>query len=729
MTKPAVVRNGIDVAAHPGPPEPLDVIFRPRSIAVIGASPRRGSIGHEILHNLIEHDFQGVVFPVHPTAHVIHSIKAYPSVLDIPDPVDMAVVVVPYRHVLKVVEECGRKGVRGLVVITAGFREVGGEGIAREEALLELVREHDMQLVGPNCMGVINTEPGVSMNATFAPTFPPPGPIGFMSQSGALGVTILDHARELGLGVSMFISVGNKADVSGNKLIEYWGRDPGTRLIVMYNESFGDPRRFTLLARRVTKEKPILAVKAGRTRTGARAASSHTGALAGMDVAVDALFEQCGVIRATTLEELFDFAMAFSNQPIPCGDRVAIITNAGGPGILTADACESLGLEIAPLAEETRRRLRAEVAEEASVENPVDLIASADAAIYREALDIVLQDPNVDAAIAIFVPPVQVDTGAVAAGIAEIVDRHEEKTVLACLMGKKGVHGGMTELKRHNIPAFMFPESAARALAAMSRYRRWRERPLGEVIEFGVARERAAKAIASARADGREDLSLGEVEEVLAAYGIPLVESRFAASAEAAVAAAEDLGWPVALKVEAADVVHKSDVGGVRLGLENADEVRAAYAAIESAVGAGRMEGARVQSMVEGGRETVIGMTNDRLFGPLVMFGLGGIHVEVLNDVVFRIAPVTGIDAAEMVRSLRGDALLAGVRGEPPVAFGAIEEAILRVSQLVLDFPEIAEMDVNPFLAFPEREACRAVDGRIRLAEEAELIATGGGTQ
>ena len=718
MTKPVAVPTGTDRVDQREVREQLDAIFRPRSIAVIGASRRRGSIGHEILHNLIEHDFQGVVFPVNPTARVIHSIKAYPSVLDIPDPVDLAVVVVPYRQVLGVVEECGRKGVRGLVVITAGFREVGGEGIAREEALIESVRSYDMQLVGPNCMGVINTEPTVSMNATFAPTFPPSGPIAIVTQSGALGVTILDHARELGLGVSMFVSVGNKSDVSGNKLIEYWSGDPGTKLIVMYNESFGDPRRFTRLARRITKEKPILAVKAGRTPTGARAASSHTGALAGTDVAVDALFEQCGVIRATTLEELFDFAMAFSNQPVPRGDRVAIITNAGGPGILTADACESLGLVIAPLAEETRSRLREEVAEEASVQNPVDLIASADAEVYRVALDIVLHDPNVDAAIAIFVPPVQVDTGAVATGIAEIVARHEDKTVLACLMGKKGVHGGMTELKRHNIPAFMFPESAARALAAMVRYRRWRERPLGDVVELEADSARARAAIDSARRDGREHLTLGEVEEVLGAYGIPLVESRFASSPEAAVEAAERLGWPVVLKVESPSVVHKSDVGGVRLGLEDADEVRGAYSEIEAAIGPGRMEGVRVQRMIEGGRETVIGMTSDRTFGPLVMFGLGGIYVEVLGDVVFRIAPISTIDAREMVRSLRGDALLAGVRGEGPVAYEALEDAIQRVSQLVLDLPEIAEMDVNPFLAFPERERCVAVDGRIRLSAE-----------
>lgn len=694
---------------------PLDAVFRPRSIAVIGASRRRGSVGHEILHNLISHEFQGTLFPVHPSAKVVHSIKAYPSILDVPDPVDLAIVVVPYRHVLKVVEECGEKGVRGLIVITAGFREVGGEGVAREEALIELVRRYDMQLVGPNCMGVINTEPEVALNATFAPTFPPPGPIAFMSQSGALGVTILDHAGELGLGISMFVSMGNKADVSGNTLIEYWGDDPSVKLILMYNESFGNPRRFTTLARRVTKEKPILAVKAGRTRTGARAASSHTGALAGLDVAFDALFEQCGVIRATTLEELFDFAMAFANQPIPRGDRVAIITNAGGPGILTADACESLGLEIVSLADETRARLRAEVPEEASVENPVDLIATADAETYRAALDIVLADPGVDSAIAIFVPPIQVDTRAVAAGIAEIVEHHPGKTVLGCLMGKKGVQTGVTELKRHNIPAFMFPESAARALAAMGKYRRWRQRPLGEVAEFPVDRRRAADALKSASAADRERLTADEVAEVFGAYGIPLAESRSVGSVEEAVEAASALGWPVALKVDSPEIVHKSDVGAVRLDLGDEPELRAAWEEILSRVGKPRVDAMRVQRMVAGGRETVIGMTGDKLFGPLVMFGLGGIYVEVLRDVAFRIAPVSDVDAAEMIRGIHGHSLLAGVRGEDPVAFHRLRETIQRVSQLVMDFPEIAEMDVNPFLAFPDPEACVAVDARIAL--------------
>ncbi|HUP20399.1 MAG TPA: acetate--CoA ligase family protein [Gemmatimonadota bacterium] len=686
-------------------------------MAVIGASTRRGSVGHEILRNLIEHEFQGVVFPVHPTAKVVRSIKAYPTVLDIPDPVEMAVVVVPYRHVLEVAEQCGEKGVRGLIVITAGFREVGGEGIAREEALLEIVRRYDMQLVGPNCMGVINTDPEVRLDATFAPTFPPPGPIGFLSQSGALGVTILDHAGELGLGIHQFISMGNKADVSGNKLIEYWGADPAIRLILMYNESFGDPRRFTTLARRVTKEKPILAVKAGRTRTGARAATSHTGALAGLDVAFDALFEQCGVIRATTLEELFDFAMAFANQPIPAGKRVAIITNAGGPGILTADACESLGLEIVPLAEETQSRLRAEVPEEATVANPVDLIATADAETYAAALDIVLDDPNVDAAIAIFVPPIQVNAADVATGMARVAERHPDKTVLGCLMGRKGVRTGMTELKRHNVPAFMFPESAARALAAMEKYRRWRERPLGEVASFDVDRDRARAAIGRARADGRAALTSEEVVEVLAAYGIPVAESRAVATPDEAAAAAEAIGWPVALKVESAEIVHKSDVGGVRLDLGNEAELRQAWDEIVAGVGDARIDAMRVQRMVRGGRETVIGMSADPLFGPLVMFGLGGVYVEVLKDVAFRIAPVSDVDAAEMVRAIRGFPLLEGVRGEPPVAFAVLEEVIQRVSGMVLDFPEIAEMDVNPFLAFAEPERCVAVDGRMRLEE------------
>ncbi|MDX1660346.1 MAG: acetate--CoA ligase family protein [Gemmatimonadota bacterium] len=704
------------------PPEreerhPLDAIFQPRSIAVIGASRKRGSVGHEILRNLTDNEFQGVVFPVHPTADVVRSIKAYPTVLDIPDPVDLAIVVVPYRHVLEVVEQCGEKGVGGLVVITAGFREIGGEGVEREEALLEVVREHDMALVGPNCMGVINTAPEVSMNATFAPTFPPAGPIGFMSQSGALGVTILDHAGELGLGIREFVSMGNKADVSGNRLIEYWGADEAIEVILMYNESFGNPRRFTVLAREVTRRKPILAVKAGRTRTGARAASSHTGALAGMDVAFEALFEQCGVIRATTLEELFDFAMAFANQPVPSGDRVAIVTNAGGPGILTVDACESLGLTIAPLMEETKARLREEVPEEASVANPVDLIATADADTYARALDIVLDDPNADAVIAIFVPPIQIEATAVAAGIARAVEGHPDKTVLGCLMGKKGVQPGMTELKRHSIPAFMFPESAARALAAMNRYRRWRERPPGEIAEFDVDRDRAAAALDRAESAGREWLGSDEVFEVLEAYGVPVAAGRAARTPDEAVAAAGSIGWPVVLKLESEEIVHKSDVGGVALDLGGETELRQAWEAIVERVGDERVDAMRVQPMVTGGRETVIGMTTDDLFGPLVMFGLGGVHVEVLRDVAFRIAPVGDTDAEEMIRSIRGYPLLAGVRGEEAVDFDVLRETIQRVSQLVLDHPRIAELDLNPFLAFSEADRCVAVDGRIALAQ------------
>lgn len=714
MTKPAA-----NTATEPAPrtsPTRLDAIFRPRSVAVIGASRDPGSVGSQILKNLLEHDFQGVVFPVHPVAPVIRSIKAYPTILDVPDPVDLAIIVVPYRHVLEVAEQCGEKGVRGLVVITAGFREVGGEGIERERRLVEIVERYGMQLVGPNCMGIINTEPAVSIDATFAPTFPPRGPIGFMSQSGALGVTILDHALELGLGISMFVSLGNKAAV--NELIEYWGHDEGTRMILMYNESFGDPRRFTLLAREVSREKPILAVKAGRTRTGAMAASSHTGALAGLDVAVDALFEQCGVIRARTLEELFDYAMAFVNQPVPKGDRVAIITNAGGPGILTADACESLGLEIAPLTEETRGRLRAEVAEEASVQNPVDLIATADASVYSAALDIVLDDPEVDSAIAIFVPPIQIDAVAVAAAIAEIGDRHRDKTVLACLMGKKGVQTGVSELKRRNVPAYTFPESAARALSAMGKYRRWRGRPRGTIVKFELDRSRVAAVLDAVRSEGRQRLTTDEVAEVFDACGIPMAPSRASRTEEEAVAAAESIGYPVVLKVESSAIEHKSDVGGVQLDLGDESEVREAYRGIEQRVGRERIDAIRVQKMVRRGRETVLGMTNDRLFGPLVMFGLGGVYVEVLKDVAFRIAPVSDTDAEEMIRGIKGYPLLEGVRGEEPVAFDVLREMIQRVSQLVVEFPIISEMDINPFLAYPKAADCRAVDGRVRIREE-----------
>jgi len=695
-----------------------DAILRPRSIAVIGASRQPNTIGWQILDNLLRFGFNGPLFPVNPKAGTIHSIKAYPSVEAIPDAVDLAIVVVPKHLVLGIAEECGRKGVKGLVVITAGFAEVGGEGVEREAKLLETVKRYGMRMVGPNCMGVLNSSPDVSMNATFAPTMPPYGPVGFISQSGAMGLSILDYAEELGIGIHQFVSVGNNADVSGNDLLLYWADDPGIRVILMYLESFGDPRRFYQIARSLTRRKPIFVVKAGRTAAGARAASSHTAALAGTDLAADALMEQCGVMRAQTVEELFDYAMAFPRLPLPKGNRVAIVSNAGGPAIILADACESLGLSVHELSAETQAAIRGRVPDEAAVRNPVDLIASATAETYRDVLALVLQDPNVDAVIVSVVPPpLGSKAKDVAEAIVQVAASRRDIPVMAVLMGRQGIPAGMRELLVAGMPGYIFPESAARALAAMNRYREWLERPMGTEHRFPADAGRVAGILERVVAEGRAKLTETEAMEVLGAYGIPTVPWRCAASADEAVAAAREIGFPVVLKVISASIVHKSDVGGVVLGLSSEKEVREGYARMLQRVRerAGVVPDAVfVQAMIPGGRETIVGSTRDPKAGPLLMFGLGGLAVEVLKDVVFRVHPVTDVDAREMVRGIRGFGFLEGVRGEPAVDLVALEEIIQRVSQLVGEHEAILEMDINPLVAFPDRVL--ALDARFRIA-------------
>jgi acetyl coenzyme A synthetase (ADP forming)-like protein len=695
-----------------------DCILRPQSIAVIGASRKPNTIGWQILDNLLRFGFNGPLYPVNPKSTVVHSIRAYPSVIAIPDPVDLAIVVVPKHLVQAVAEECGRKGVKGLVVITAGFAEVGGEGIEREAKLLETVRHYGMRMVGPNCMGVLNSSPAVSMNATFAPTMPPYGPVGFISQSGAMGLSILDYAEELGIGIHQFVSVGNKADLSGNDLLLYWADDPEIRVILMYLESFGNPQRFYRIARQLTKKKPIFVVKAGRTAAGARAASSHTAALAGTDLAADALMEQCGVMRAQTVEELFDYAMAFPRLPLPKGNRVAIISNAGGPAIILADACESLGLKVAELAPATQAAIKERVPDEAAVRNPVDLIASATAETYRDVLTLVLQDPNVDAVIVSVVPP---PLGGKARDVAEAIVRvaasRQDIPVMAVLMGRQGIPAGMRELLHAGMPGYIFPESAARALAAMNRYRQWLERPAGLEQRFPADGGRVEEIIRGAAGEGREKLSETEAFGVLEAYGIASVPWRRALSADEAATAAREIGYPVVLKVISDAIVHKSDVGGVVVGLGSEKQVREGYARMLRRVKerAGVVpEAVLVQQMVPGGRETIVGSTRDPKAGPLIMFGLGGLAVEAFKDVVFRVHPLTDVDARDMVRGIRGYALLEGVRGEPAVSLVALEEILLRVSQLVGEHEAILEMDINPLVAFPERVL--ALDARFRIA-------------
>ncbi|MDH3457466.1 MAG: acetate--CoA ligase family protein, partial [Gemmatimonadota bacterium] len=639
----------------------LDPILRPAAIAVIGASRQQHTLGWQILDNLLRQGFQGPVYPVNPKASAIHSIPAYPSIADVPGHVDLAVIVVPKEHVATVARECVAAGVRGLVVISAGFREVGGSGIAREEELLDVVRAGGLRMVGPNCLGVINNDPAVSMNATFAPAIPPTGSVAFVSQSGAMGASILDYAQSMGIGISMFVSSGNKADVSGNDLLEYWRDDPGTQVVLMYLESFGNPGSFVELGRALTRTKPVCVVKSGRTGAGARAAASHTGALGGTELATNAIIAQAGAIRAQTVDELFDLAMAFSNQPLPQGNRVAIVTNAGGPGIIAADTAESNGLDVVRLTADTEEKLRSGLPEEASVKNPVDLIASATPESYEFALDCVFADPNVDAAIASFVPPLGIQTKDVAQALVRVNQRHPDKPLLAVLMGREGLPAGLAELHDAQIPAYIFPESAARALAGMWRFRRHTAKAPGKLVTFDADDDTVSQIIDNTLGRGQVKLTEPDALRVLEAYQIPTVPWRFVSRqgtqslAPKVAEAAAELGFPVAIKVVSPSVIHKTEVGGVVLSLRNKTEVERAVREMVKRVEEGRQKGGRetgeglhgilVQQMASGGTETIVGLTRMPRVGALVMFGMGGIYVEVMKDVVLRLTPLLDTDA------------------------------------------------------------------------------------
>jgi len=716
VRKRAATKRGATASGRrPAKRHPLDAIFRPRSVAVIGASRRSHSIGREILRNIVDFEFSGPCYPVNPGSPAVHSMRAYRSLSEIGSPVDLAVIVVPRDQVLPVVEECGRKGVAGLIVITAGFREIGDEGSRLELELQRKLRRYDMRMVGPNCMGVINTEPAVRLNATFAAAVPPRGNIGFISQSGALGEAILADAAENGIGVAMFVSMGNKTDISGNDLLEYWEGNDDVQVILMYLESFGNPRKFTQLARRITRNKPIITVKAGRTPAGARAASSHTGSIVGLDVAVDSLLEQCGVLRVNSLEQMFVQAAALANQPVPAGGRVAVVTNAGGPAILCTDSLIGRGVQMAELRPATRRALARALPPEASTANPVDMIASADGERYRAVLDIVKRDPGVDGIIAIFVSPIMIDAYEVARAIAEASG--DSKPVLSVFMGKNRSQEGLAELARHRVPVYRFPEEAASGMWALVRYHELRDAPRGREVRFRVDAARAARAVRSARKDGRVHLDSGEVREVLEAYGFPVAPARSVASPAEAIAAAQDLGYPVVLKIDSAAVSHKTEIGGVKVDLRNADEVGQTFRDLRARVRS-RDADARVlvQKMVRGGREVILGMSHDPQFGPLLMFGLGGIFVEVMRDVAVRIHPLTDVAARSMIERVSGYPLLAGARGEKAVALPLLEQCLLRLSQLVSALePDLAEMDINPFIVTDDPARSFVVDARIAL--------------
>ncbi len=689
----------------------LDFFFRPSSVAVIGASRDPEKLGYAVLANLKEGGFSGALYPVNPKAEEILGLRAYPTVLDIPGPVDLAVIVIPYPLVPAALEQCGQKGVPAAVVISAGFREAGREGLERELELVQIARRYGIRLIGPNCLGVIDTN--TPLNATFAAGMPPGGPIAFMSQSGALGTAVLDMALAGRIGFFRFVSLGNKADVSEIDLLEAWEDDPGSRVILAYIEGLPDGQRFMEVARRVTRKKPVVAVKSGVTRSGARAVSSHTGSLAGSEAAYHAAFRQAGVIRAESMEHLFDLALAFAYQPLPPGDRIAIVTNAGGPGILATDALEHAGLQLARLRPETVEALMADLPSAASAANPVDVLGDALADRYEHALRRVLADPGVDGVIVIVTPQAMTQIEETAHVVGRVA-RETDKPILGCWMGESRIAAGIAVLRRYGIPNYPFPERAAAVLAAMVRYRQERERPSYPPAHFEADTAAVRKVLDEARAQGRVSIGDAEARAVLEAYGFPLPPSRLA------VAAAEDMGYPVVLKIASPDILHKTDVGGVRLNLRSPMDVRDAfdlivYRATRYVPGA-RIWGCLVQKMVPPGREVLIGMSRDPQFGPLVAFGLGGIYVEALKDVVFRVAPFGPEDAAEMIREIRSYPLLEGIRGEPPADHAALVDALCRVSQLVTDFPEIAELDINPLVVYEEGRGAVALDMRLVLS-------------
>ncbi len=698
----------------------LDSIFRPANIAVIGASKKPGKIGSEIIRNLFGYEFNGTIFPVNSNSRFIHSTKCYASVGDIPDPVDLAVIAVPKHAVLGVVEECRAKGVRGLVIITAGFKETGVKGAIEEKELRQIVKDAGMIAVGPNCMGVINTESKFKMNASFGPRHVLPGNVSFLSQSGALGVVLIEQASEIGMGLHMFVSQGNRMDASANQFLEYWHHDEGTDVILMYIESFGSPRKFPKVARRVATDKPVVVLKSGRTSVGARAASSHTGAMAGTDAAYDALFKQCGVLRASSIEELFDIGKAFASGLKPAGNRVALLTNAGGPAIMAADACSSLGIELPDLAESTHNELASFLPPEAALANPVDMIASATPESYGYCMRALLKDPQVDSLIVVFVAPPTIDPTGVLKAIAEVYQEKKDKPILVCLMGRIEDLRKAKVLADLHVPVYVYPESSVRALAALVERQRWLDKDQGSIKEFEVDRARARQVVAGAVARGGGYLYDDETTDVLEAYGIPFCQSVRCDSEDDAVAAALQIGLPVVMKVSSPSITHKSDAGGVFINLRSDLEVRGAYhqimAAARQVVPDLADVAVLVQEMVTGGQETIIGMSLDPNFGPLIMFGAGGVHVEVLKDVVFRLCPVTDVDAEEMVRELRSYPLLKGYRGMEQADISFLTEILQRVSTLVGELPEIAEMDLNPTKVFAKRSLCRVLDARIRVS-------------
>ncbi len=696
----------------------LDKIMKPRAIAVVGASTKPHTIGSDIMKRLQEYGFTGDIYPVNPNGGVIEGLQAYPSVLDIPGEVDLAIIVVNAKFVLQTIDQCHEKGIGGLCVISAGFKETGHEGMELEQALLKKVRDYGIRCVGPNCLGVVNTHPSVRMDGCFAESLPQRGDIGFVSQSGALGGGILNILKDLNLGFAQFISIGNQADVNAETAMEYWENDEDVKQILLYMESIQNPANFRQLATRISKKKPILALKAGRSAAGASAASSHTGSLAGADKAANALLMQSGVIREYSLENLFATAKVFSNCPIPKGDRVAIVTNSGGPGIMATDAVCEYGMQMAQLTEETKATLRSFLPAAASVKNPVDMIASAPIEHYKKTLETVIADDNVDMIVVIYLPFLGLKDIDVAKAVMEIKAANPQKPIVGVFMTTSSFFEQLSEMDV-NVPFFMYAEQAVDGLNRLNQQRLWTQKPDGVTPVYDVNKTLAKSIMQAALDDGRDQLTTRESMDVLEAYGIRICQSGFAKDIEEAVALANRIGYPVVMKMTSKTTSHKTDVGGVRVNIQSEEALRAEYADLIEKLRERNLleglEGVIIQEMVKGNREMVCGIATDPQFGPMMMFGLGGVFIEVMKDVTFRMAPLTDQDAMDMITGVKAYGLLQGARGTTPAQMPQLQESLLRLSQLVGDFPAIEELDINPLIISEKNGEGIAVDGRIKL--------------
>jgi len=703
----------------------LEPMLAPRSIAVIGASRRAGSVGYAVPRNLLSGGYPGVIYAVNPKAKSILGLRCTPSIAAIDDQVDLAVIITPAETIEGLVVEGADHGIRNFLVISAGFKEIGGEGAEREKRLKRLASDRGLAIVGPNCLGIINTAPEVQMNASFATHMPQRGPLGLISQSGALCTALLDYAKGRDIGFSRFVSFGNKVDVTEIDLLDALAHDPRTSVILMYIEDLSAGQHFVDTCQRIThadKPKPIIVIKTGRTSEGAAAAASHTGSLAGSDEVYDAIFKQAGVIRVESVGELFDCAEAFIDPTLPAGRRTGIVTNAGGPGIMATDACIRNGLLIPRFQEYTTKSLRFQMPPTGSIKNPVDVIGDARHDRYRAALDAVISDENVDQVVVIVTPQMMTDVKEIAGVVGEIKG-YSSKPIIGVLMGLVDVFPAVEILKRYGVPTFLFPENAMRSLAAKARFAEWVRRPLSEYRAFEVNSDAVAKLFDDELKAGRKQLVELPALEALRDYGFSTVPNVLARNADEAAAAADKMGYPVVMKISGPKILHKTDVGGVRLNLTDAAAVREGFegmvATVRERMGADvEIWGVLVQKMLPKGKEIILGMTRDPKFGPLLMFGLGGIYTEALRDVAFRLAPLREGVAKEMVRDIRSYRLLEGVRGEPPSDMAAVAECLMRLSQLVTEHPRIQELDINPLFVYPRGQGAVVADARVILNDE-----------